>query len=110
MVRFRFTARSDSTTFALGSIAVVDRSKHPILRLLGRQRRGKLLDTIVSEWSVCEADDGTCADLEDFRQTLIDRTRDRVRDQQWGFVWWLPLVMAAIEIIIKLLIERWTQT
>lgn len=106
MVRFR--ERAASAAFALGSIAVVEQSRHLALRAIGRHRRGEILDIIVSEWSVCEA---VCSDqdVEDFRKTLTDRVRDRVREHEWGFIWWLPLVMAVVEIIIKLLIERWTE-
>lgn len=108
MVRFRFTARPDSAAFARGSFAAVEQSGHPILRLIGEHRRGKLLAIVVSEWAVCEAECGADADLGVFQAALTERVRRKVRAENWGFIWWLPLVMAAIEIIIKLLIERWT--
>lgn len=108
MARFHFTAQSDSAAFVRGSFAIVEQSRHPALRLIGERRRGRLLSIIVFEWAMCEADGDANADLGDFQAALTERVRRKVRAENWGFIWWLPLVMAAIEIIIKLLIERWT--
>ena len=97
------------TTFATGSLAAVESSRHTLLRLVGRRARGRILQLVVSEWQLLDDHRSDYAEVGDFQAALTERVRTRVREEKWGFVWWLPLVMMVAEVIIRLLIERWLE-
>jgi len=76
----------------------------------GKGRRAKVANIVLSEWKLlCPKLSELPADLSpgDFRQALTANVRRRIQQEKVGFVWWLPILYAVAEVIIRLLIERW---
>lgn len=79
-----------------------------MLATIGRRRRERIAGIVMEEWEHLQPKfESTEASVDDFHEELLKVVRLRVRQQEWGFVWWLPLVMWAAELIIRLIIERW---
>lgn len=96
--------------FAADSFATIERSRNGYLRLAGSTVRGRVAKIVLSEWQLLESKQlqyQISASAEDFRASLKQNVFAEIRKQKWGFVWWLPLVFAIAEIIIKILIQRW---
>jgi hypothetical protein len=104
----KFPVRSNSQAFYLGCANAVRASRHPTLRAIGKDRRERITEIAMMEWEQIEkAFQGTAANEQDFERALRSAVVARVKQQKWGFVWWLPLVLWAVELIIKILIQRW---
>ena len=76
----------------------------------GKARRERIANIALSEWKLlCPKLSELPADLSpgDFRQALTANVRRRIQQEKVGFVWWLPILYAVAEVIIRLLIERW---
>jgi hypothetical protein len=105
--------RTTSAIFSRGSWDAIDADRSVAVRLCPRAKRDRVTHIILSEWemlnpSITELPDGVSPG--DFREALTRNVRTRIRQQEWGFIWWLPLVMMVAEAIIRLLIERWLKT
>jgi len=104
----KFPVKSNSQAFYAGCMDAVKASNHPTLKAIGKRRRERIAVIAMQEWEQIEksfAD--TAANEDDFRQALTSAVRARVKQEDFGFVWWLPLVLWAVELIIKILIQRW---
>lgn len=108
MATMKFTVPASSQAFFRGSMDAVRASRHPMLRTIGNRRRDKIAAIVMAEWEILQPRyEGTHKTKEDFHEELRRVVLMRVRQQEVGFVWWLPLVLWAAELIIKIIIERW---
>ena len=104
----KFTVHANSQAFYRGCLDAVRASRHPTLRAIGAKRRDRIVGIVMQEWeSLQDTFEGTAASQSDFVTALRSVSIARVKEHEWGFVWWLPLVLWAVELIIKILIQRW---
>jgi hypothetical protein len=101
--------------FARASFDTVDSyaSTSVAYRFCPKAKRDRITRIVLSEWEMlCPGLTELPADVSagDFRSALTANVKARMRDEKWGFVWWLPILFAVVEIIIKILIERWLAT
>lgn len=106
----RTASRAASAAFARGSFDAIDADKSVTLRLCPRGKRDRIAAIVMSEWELLNpsiTELPASVSPGDFREALSRNVKTRIRSEEWGFVWWLPLVFMVAEIIIKILIERW---
>jgi len=105
----------NARSFARASFDAVDNctSTSVAYRLCPKAKRDRITRIVLSEWEMlCPSLTELPADFSAgaFRSTLTANVKARMREEKWGFVWWLPILFAVVEIIIKILIERWLAT
>jgi hypothetical protein len=84
----------------------VYRCKHLAVRLGGGALRDQIAKVVYEEYERVQDED---LSEETLRKTLRLRVKRRIRNEHIGFVWWLPIVLWAAEVLIELIIKIWIE-